>query len=116
MKNITIKLLLTALLVSNAGSIIAMVETQSKATAIKTGIYGGPESTNFVEIKRLISELSPADVAQLNEYDHFIDGTALNLAKDRKKQFGNAGYDEIITLLEQKGAKVAPKTTYARDY
>lgn len=101
MKNLTIKLLLSAL-VFGAGSAFTMEKTLGarKATEAMVKIYA-PESADFEAAKKLINEIPRADI---NAIDSFTGGNLLDLATARFNQFHDQRYKQLMDLLVSKGA------------
>lgn len=102
MKNLTIKLLLSAL-VLGAGSVLAMGKTlgAQKASDAMVKIMYDPKAADFEAAKIIINTIPRADI---NAIDNFVGGNLLDLATSRYTQFHDPRYKELMDFLVSKGA------------
>lgn len=113
MKKLTIKLLLSALVLTNAGSILAMATQLPAEVQAMQALYLFPDQVDFAKAKELINAI-PAD--RINKIDTFVNGNLLYLLNSRYNQFKDTRYLELINLLKSKGAVAKEyKTSYIHD-
>jgi hypothetical protein len=106
MKKLAIKLLLSILIASNAGSIIAIEHIDRPApeeylSLTMRELSLQPNKTDFEKIKRYISEIPDN---RINNED-YLGGNLIDLVINKNAQSPDARYNEIIEILKAKGAE-----------
>lgn len=103
MKNLTIKLFLSVLVLLGSGSVHAMHKTlgAQRASEAMVKIYAPGSDADFAEAEKIINTIPRADI---NAVDHFAGGNLLDLATARYQQFHDMRYKKLMDLLQSKGA------------